>query len=209
MSEQGRPPRRQGPGSAAGRADLRTTRLNQREHDAGLREKRLDERGHDADQREALADDREALANDRENRANLREKQLDERELSLGDLRQRLARTIQRTHALLAADLSPGGWDRSRGSSQGRLAEGGHDLAESERLPAILAGVRQQVEQSQTLCRQAASVIGSLAATAERIARQHDQMAAVSTKHAERYRRLADDARAAAQRARAILGKQR
>ncbi|MGE5288679.1 MAG: hypothetical protein ACM3ML_16065 [Micromonosporaceae bacterium] len=210
MSGQEDPPSEQGPVSAAGRVYLRTAWLDQREREAGLREKRLDEREHDADQREGLADDREGLANERESQANLREKRLDERELSLSELQWQMASTISRTRALLAADQQHRHPPQAVGPAlagyvQGGQAEAGDGFADSERLTAILAGLRQQIEQSQTLRRQAVAVIGALAATEERIARQHDRLAALSAKNADKYRRFAADARAAAQRARAIL----
>lgn len=74
-----------------------------------------------------------------------------------------------------------------------------------ERLSVMLTALRQQVQRSQALHRQTADVLRTLAAMEERIARQHDEMAAVSTRHAEKYQRFADDARAAAQRVRARL----
>ncbi len=220
MSGQEDPPSEQGPVSAAGRVYLRTAWLDQREREAGLREKRLDEREHDADQREGLADDREALANERESQAddrealaneresqaNLREKRLDERELSLSDLQRQLASTIRRTRALLAADRQRRDPLQAAGADlAAEQAEAIDELADSERLAARLISVRQQMERSKMLRRQAAAMIEAMAAAEERIARQHDHMAAVSARHADKYRRFADDARAAAQRARAIL----
>jgi hypothetical protein len=170
----------------------------------GEREARLDEREHRADNREALADNREAVANERESEADLREKLLDERERSLG--KPGAGSRQQRRDGQQAAV-------RRLAARAGRERAGtGKAAAEGERFTAqLLVDSRQRVERAGALRRQAiaarrdaVAVILGFAAIEEEIARVHDELAARWPGRGDEYRRVAEDARTRARRARGI-----
>lgn len=197
---------------AAERQELRRERLDEREREAGRREALADERERQADRREALADEREALANERDSEASLREKRLDEWERSLAEqggthgFQQHLLRTINQTRASLAADPL-----RQRGPVQavaGDLVTGAqyrrawidHDR---DHLTALL---REAIQQAKATRARTRAVIGTFAVAKEAIAQQYDELAAAWPHHADKYRQLAERARASAQRSYGILG---
>ena len=72
--------------------------------------------------------------------------------------------------------------------------------------PLRITALDQQVEYAKVTRARLAALAAELAATEDRVAYVHDQLAAEDPENAARYRRVADDARRAARRAREFQG---
>lgn len=167
-----------------------------REREANQGAGRLDEQEHSADQHQALADEREALANERESKANLREKWLDDQERFLD------RKAIDDSQWRLRYNLPPIAASRLAQRAQCRPPWTDQD---GKYRAHLLADLRQEIERSKAIRRNAHAVLAAIAATEEEIARQQDKMAAEWPHNADKYQEFADKARARAQRIRTIL----
>lgn len=196
-------------------ADERQERADEREHQANERDSQADERERQADEREARADERERQADERERLADEREQNLEERGQSLGraidDLEQRTRATIERSRALLVRsgkklDRQEEQLTRSHERRDRQQAEINRASAETERgLTAQMPDSDAILKRSRQLRTQALTTIEAFAASEEQVARVHEELAASRPNQRQEYRRVAEQARATARRAREIL----
>jgi hypothetical protein len=203
------------------RAGERGGRPQQRGERAGARDPETGRPGTRADSRDALAMEREKeiglrekwLA-EREREVGLRETWLAERERLLRDdveaVLQRMLETIERSRASLAAEwgLRASGRDGAPEAPGGQGGRRRLPHGETGFIPlAPLPDLRESIDRALALRWQAVAAIASFAATEEKIARLHEDLAARWPARAKEYRRVADVARTAAQRAREIVAK--
>ena len=196
-------------------ADERQLRAEEREHLAEERERAADQREARADERERLADQRERAADQREAELDERERELVERSQHLStaidDLETRALEAIERSRALLARsgkrlDRREETMRRQQARRERQQAEIERASAETERdLATWLPDPAPAIERSKKLRQQTLTAIEAFAANEEQIARLHDELAASQPNHRDEYRRVAEQARGTARRAREIL----
>ena len=177
-----------GNGAARERAALsdRERAADERQARAGTRETLAGERERLADQREREADQREALLDRERQEADEREKDLDERGRRL-DRQESAVKRAQARRDRQQADV-----DRA--------------TAETERgLTGWLPGPAKPTERAKALREQALRAIEAFAAHEEEIARIHEDLAASTPSRRDEYRRVAEQARQTARKAREIL----
>jgi hypothetical protein len=195
---------------------------DERQFRADDRERLADERQHTADERETRADDRERAADERERAADLREAEMDERERELiersqqlstavEDLEMRTMATIERSRALLARsdrrlNREEATVRRQQARRERQQAEIDRAAAETERgLAAWLPNPGPAIERSRRLRQRAIAAIEVYAANEEQIAGLHEDLAASQPGRREEYRRVAEQARNTARKARESL----
>ena len=203
-------------------ADERQIKANDREHLAdernhwaNERERLADERNHWANERERESDLRETLLDRRQRESDERERELDERGRQLGravaSLEQRTLETIQRSRELLEAsghrlDRQEAAVKRTEARRERQQAEVDRESAETERdLGAWLPNPSRPIERARALRKQALTAIEAFAANEEQVARVHEEIAASRPDRRDDYRRIAEQARLTARRAREIL----
>ena len=117
---------------------------------------------------------------------------------------------IERSRALLAAsgdrlDRTEAALRRAAARAQRNQAEIDRAVAQGERdLARQPPDPGEQIEQAKALRKRLAETAAALAATEERVAQVHDELAARRPEHASDYRRIADEARQAASRAQEV-----
>lgn len=170
-----------------------------------------DQRERKADEREREADRREAALTRRQQETDERERALQERARRLGadflTLEQRTLAAIKRSRALLA--LSEQRLDR-REPAVKQVAAGRDrhqaEVAASEREQAArLPDPSKRIERAKVLRKWALATFEAFAANEEEIARIHEELAARRPERRDEYQCVAEQARAAARRARAVL----
>ncbi len=187
---------------------------DERERLANERQRKADEREAVADERERLADEREAVADERERLANEREKHLDEFGEELGVLsasrQERAFEAIKRSRALLSAsgsrlDRGEAALRRASARAERDQADIDRAAAESEReLAHQRPDLREQIERAKALRKRMAELAALLAATEDKVAQVHEDLAAHSPQRESEYRRTAEEARKAADHARKV-----
>lgn len=194
---------------------------DERQFRADERDRLADERQSLADAREARADEREQLADQRERAADRREAEQDERDeqdrkasepgqrvnTAFADLqanielsRLLLARSGQRLNREEAAAR------RQQARRKRQQEEIDRASAETERgLAAWLPDSVQEIERSRRLRQQVLTAIDAFAASEAQIARLHEDLAAADPSRREEHRRIAEQARDTARKAREML----
>jgi len=165
--------------------------------------------------RERAADLREAELDERERKADERERELVEQgqhlSTAIEDLESRTLATIERSRALLARsgkrlDRQEEVVRRQQAHRERQQAEIDRASAETERsLSTWLPNPGQAIERSRQLRQQTLTAIEAFAVNEEQIARLHEDMAASPPSHRDEYRRVAEQARGTARKAREIL----
>lgn len=195
---------------------------DERQFQADERERLADERQSLADAREARADEREQLADQRERAADQREAEQDERDrkvpepgrdvnTAFTDLQARTLANIELSRILLARSgqrlnrEEAAVW-RQHARRERQQEEINRASAETERgLATWLPDPAQEIERSRRLRQQVLTAIEAFAANEAQIARLHEELAAGHPSRRERHRRIAEQARDTARKARAIL----
>jgi hypothetical protein len=185
-------------------------------------EQRRDQRDALADQRDRRADQRDTLADEQQTRADLREQGQDEWERSLRDkertvsqLYQRVRATIEQSRRLVAAaqecrDRRAAALVRSVDRAARDQFAVDQAIAESQRRVVRVLG-RREKQRARTLRarsaasrQETASLLAAFAAVEEDIARACEDLAARRPIRAGELRRIAEDGRSTARRAREI-----
>ncbi len=174
-----------------------------------------------ADEREQKANERERAADEREQKADERKQKADERkrarELTLGldaeAEEQHTLESIDRARDLLALSAErinrqEARMQRARARRAREQEEINRESAEGARgLAALQRDPTAAIQRSEALRRQARKAIENFAASEDRIARIHDELAASDPDRREEYQRIAEKAREGARRARETLRK--
>ncbi len=196
-------------------ADERQFRAEERERLADERQSRADEREARADERERLADQRERAADHREAAQDERDRKSVERGQQLNavfrDLRTRTLANIEVSRTLLAR--SGERLNREEEAVRRQQARQERRQAEIDRASAVIElGLATQlpdpgpeIERSRRLRQEILTAIGRFAANEARIARLHEDLAASQPGRREECRRIAEQARDSARKAREIL----
>lgn len=195
---------------------------DERQFRADERERLADERQVQADEREARADERERLADQRERAADQRETEQDKRDRELPERGQRVnaaflglqARTlanIEVSRSLLARngqrlDREEQAVGRQQARRERQQAEVERASAEVElALATTVPDPAAEIERSRRLRQKILTAIEAFAASEAQIARLYEDLAASQPGRREEYRRIADQARDTARKAREVL----